>query len=201
MHGITEKIIWRNTAIPCTYSQEFTTYQNNQTGMIIHIVQGEREMVVDNRSLARFEITGIPPAPASTQQVKITFNVDADGLLTVTAGEQKVEVKPSYGLAEGEIERMILESMEKGAADMELRLLTEARTEAQRLLIALKNVEIADAAIVQKSAELEQAIKGNNRQVIDKLREELNHLSEKLAEEIMNTQITKALGGKNIGQV
>jgi molecular chaperone HscA len=211
MHGIAEKIIWRNTAIPCTYAQEFTTYENNQTGMIIHVVQGERENVADCRSLARFELKNIPALPAGVARIKITFNVDADGLLTVAAEElrtgqkQQIEVKPSYGLDEKQIERMILESMEKGQADMASRLLAESKTEAERLLISLKpaleKYSVKDAPIYAKIEQLEAAIKTSDRKQIDTTREELNHLSESIAEQIMNAEIGKALEGKNVGNI
>lgn len=207
MHGIVEKIIWRNTAIPCTYAQEFTTYENNQTGLLVHVLQGERENVADCRSLARFELKNIPALPAGVARIKITFNVDTDGLLTVSAEElrtgekQQVEVKPSYGLDEKQIERMILESMEKGQQDMEGRLLAEAITEAERLLISLKpaleKYGIMDQQLQEKIEELEKSLTLKNRQKIDSLREELNHLSEDVAERIMNDSIGKALEGKN----
>ena len=208
MHGIVEKIIWRNTAIPCTYAQEFTTYENNQTGMVVHILQGEREKVEDCRSLARFELKNIPALPAGVARIKITFNVDADGLLTVSAEElrtgekQEIAVKPSYGLDEKDIERMILESMEKGREDMEARLLAESITEAERLLIslrpALEKYGIINLSIVQKIAELENSLKLGNREKINSLRDELNHASESIAEEIMNNEIGKAMIGKNL---
>lgn len=207
MHGIAEKIIYRNTPIPCTYAQEFTTYENNQTGMIIHVVQGEREMVADCRSLARFELKNIPALPAGVARIKITFNVDADGLLTVSAREehtgeeQKIEVKPSYGLSEQEVEQMIRTSLEKGKEDMEERLLRESRSEAERLLISLKPLMAKydiEQNILDKAAELEKNLHMANRTTLDNLREELNHLTESLAENIMNSSIGKALAGKNV---
>ena len=207
MHGIAEKIIYRNTPIPCSYAQEFTTYENNQTGMIIHVVQGEREMVEDCRSLARFELKNIPALPAGVARIKITFNVDADGLLTVaareenTGEEQKVEVKPSYGLSEAEVEQMIRTSLEKGKEDMEERLLREARSEAERLLISLKPIMAKydiEQNILDKAAELEKNLHKADRSMLDALREELNHLTESLAENIMNSSIGKALAGKNV---
>ena len=211
MHSIVEKIIWRNTAIPCTYAQEFTTYENNQTGMVVHVVQGEREKVEDCRSLARFELKGIPALPAGVARIKITFNVDADGLLTVSAEEQhtgtkqEVAVKPSYGLDEKQIERMILESMEKGREDMEARLLAESITEAERLLISLRpameKYGITRNDIIEKMTQLEKSLTSNDRQKIDSIRDELNHLSESIAEEIMNKEIGKALEGKNVSNI
>ena len=212
MHGIVEKIIYRNTVIPCTYAQEFTTFQNNQTGMIIHVVQGEREAVEDCRSLAKFELTGIPPLPAGVAKVRITFNVDADALLTVSAKEvytgieQKIEVKPSYGLTEDQIENMILESMQHGQADMEDRLLREAKLEAERILISLKpalaKYDIENKDMLNSAVKtLEEAMKGKDRKIIDYLREDLNNLSSGLAQQIMDTQIQLALKGKVVGDV
>ena len=143
MGGIIEKVIPRNTPIPVSRGQEFTTYQDGQDGMLFHVVQGERETVDGCRSLARFELQGIPPMTAGAARVLVTFAVDADGLLTVSAEErttgarQRVEVRPSYGLAEEEMVRMLRESMEHGADDMQRRLLIEARVEARRVLLAL----------------------------------------------------------------
>ena len=209
MHDIVEKIIYRNTPIPCTYAQEFTTFQNNQTGIIVHIVQGEREKVQDCRSLARFELKGIPPMPAGVAKVKITFNVDADGLLTVSAKEmgtgveQEIVVKPSYGLDEKEIERMILESFKHGKEDMEARLVQESKLEAERLLIslepALKRYGVNN--LDGKIAELRKALAGDDRNLIDNLRGELNIASESLAEKIMNDEIGHALKGKKVNEV
>ncbi len=205
MHGIVEKIIYRNTPIPCSYAQEFTTFQNNQTGMQIHVVQGEREAVQDCRSLARFEVTGIPPAPAGVAKVRVVFTVDADGLLTVSAGDQKVEVKPSYGLTEKEIGQMIRDSMEHGKEDMDGRLLSEAKLEAERLLVsltpALEKYGIVDKKVNSGIDALKKAMQGNNREEIDRLREELNHATEIIAEKIMNEGIATALKGKTVNEV
>lgn len=209
MHDIVEKVIYRNTPIPCSYAQEFTTFQNNQTGMIIHIVQGEREKVQDCRSLAKFELKGIPPMPAGVAKVRVVFNVDADGLLTVSATEvetgvkQEIVVKPSYGLDEAEIERMILESFEHGKEDMEARLVQEAKLEAERLLVSLepavKKYNVSD--LDDKIAALKKAISGDDRNLIDNLRNELNSASESLAEKIMNSEIGGALKGKKVNEI
>lgn len=168
MHDIVEKIIYRNTPIPCTYAQEFTTFQNNQTGMIFHIVQGEREKVRDCRSLAKFELKGIPAMPAGAAKVRVVFTVDADGLLTVSAHEmatgirQEIIVKPSYGLDEKDIERMIIESMQHGKEDMQARLLQESKLEAERLLVslvpALKKYEVTE--LDRKVEELKKLLWG-----------------------------------------
>ncbi len=209
MHDIVEKVIYRNTAIPCSYAQEFTTFQNNQTGMIIHIVQGEREKVQDCRSLARFELKGIPPMPAGAAKVRIAFNVDADGLLTVSAKEsatgveQEIIVKPSYGLDEKEIERMILDSLAHGKEDMEERLLQESKLEAERLLVSLEPAlnKYGVSNLNDKINELRKVMTGNDRSVIDNLRGELNVASEELAEKIMNEEIGHALKGKKVNEV
>ncbi len=133
MGGIVEKIVPRNTPIPAQLAQDFTTYQDGQSAMAIHVVQGEREMVADCRSLARFELSGIPPMTAGAARIRVSFAVDADGLLTVSAEErttgvaQRVEVKPSYGLSHEDMADMLYDSMDNAEADMNLRLLTEAQ--------------------------------------------------------------------------
>src|SRR5262245_33298287 len=142
MGGLVEKLIQRNTTIPTSATQEFTTFADGQTGMDIHVLQGERELVADNRSLARFRLSGIPPLPAGLARVAVTFQVDADGILSVTAREQltgvsqSITVKPSAGLTDEEIERMLLASIEHAEEDVQARLLIDARVEAQRILKA-----------------------------------------------------------------
>lgn len=214
MHGIVEKVIHRNTPIPCSFEQEFTTFQNDQTGMIIHVVQGEREDVANCRSLAKFDLAGIPPMPAGVARIKVNFTVDADGILTVSAREektgteQKVEVKPSYGLSDEQVEQMLRESMQNAKADMDERLLQEAKVEAERLLNSLKQsleryelTETEKSVIITKVADLEAAISGADREQIDQLREELNELSGGLAQRIMDGEIKKALSGKKVDEV
>jgi molecular chaperone HscA len=143
MGGIVEKVIPRNTPIPVAMAQEFTTYQDGQNGMMFHVVQGERETVDECRSLARFELTGIPPMPAGGARIRVSFALDADGLLTVSAAERttgtsaRIEVKPSYGLGEDEMIDMLRASMIHAVDDMNRRLLIEARVEANRVLAAL----------------------------------------------------------------
>ncbi|MDX2073163.1 MAG: Fe-S protein assembly chaperone HscA [Alphaproteobacteria bacterium] len=213
MGGLFEKIIQRNTPIPIAATQEFTTYQDNQTGMQIHVYQGEREMAADNRSLAKFELTGIPPLTAGIARVKVTFMVDADGLLTVSAQEQTtgrmqhIEVKPSYGLPPEEMERMLRESMEHARADIMGRLLVEARVEAERAIIEIESAMKTDSHLLSEAekkliAQQMQAVRnaagGADRDYIDAEVSELGRVAQNFAERRMNQSITKALKGKNI---
>ena len=156
MGGIVSKIILRNSTIPATGSEMFTTAVDNQTAVDIHVLQGERELVADNRSLARFKLRGIPPMPAGLPRVQVRFQIDANGILSVTAAElrtnveQTIEVKPSYGLTDEQVERMLLDSFEHAEADFEARLLIEARNEAETVVLAteksLRSPEFGDIA-------------------------------------------------------
>ena len=144
MGGVVEKLVPRNSTIPCGATQTFTTYADKQTGFDLHVVQGEREMVAECRSLARFKLTGIPPMPAGMARLEVTFLVDADGLLHVTAREETtgketaIQVKPSYGLTDEEVERMLLDSFAHAEDDVKARLLTEQRVEAERIASAAR---------------------------------------------------------------
>ncbi len=154
MGGVAEKILPRNTTIPAGARQIFTTYADRQTGFDLHIVQGERELAADCRSLARFVLKGIPPMPAGLARLEVTFRVDADGLLGVTAREEttgveaKVEVKPSYGLSDEEVEDMLLAALDHGEDDLERRRLIEARVEAEQVLTATRKALAADADLL-----------------------------------------------------
>lgn len=216
MGGIVEKVIHRNTPIPVAVEQEFTTYQDNQTGMKIHVVQGEREMVEQNRSLARFELSGIPPLPAGIARVQVQFTVDADGLLTVSAREaatgamQQVAVKPSYGLGEGEMEQMLLDSMKFGREDIVERLIREAMMEAGRSIEEVKSAIAADgdlleeaehAALAQQIRLLEEEIASRDRDRIDLARERLMKLAQPFAERRMDRAINSALKGAHVNHI
>ncbi len=216
MGGITEKIIHRNTPIPVAVSQEFTTYQDDQTGMVIHVVQGEREMVEHNRSLARFELNAIPNLPAGIARIKVTFSVDADGLLSVSAREentgveQSVVVKPSYGISEEEIEAMLRESMEFARADITSRLLREAEMEAKRSLEEVKSAIKSDgdllddrerARIHEQMGQLEQALATGDRDKIDVVCEQLHNVTRHFAEKRMDRAINLALKGVSLDKI
>ena len=213
MGGLVEKVISRNTPIPTAQAQEFTTYQDGQTAMMIHVVQGEREMVDQNRSLARFELTGIPPMTAGAARIRVTFSVDADGLLTVSAEEQtttarqEVVVRPSYGLNEDDMAQMLRDSMVHAREDMTARLLAEARVEAERSLIALDAALATDgdllddddrAAMAAQMAEVRSKVLGDDRDAITASADTLEEMSKTFAERRMDRGIREALTGVGI---
>ncbi|HWI36716.1 MAG TPA: Fe-S protein assembly chaperone HscA [Burkholderiales bacterium] len=216
MGGLVEKIIPRNTTIPAGRAQEFTTYKDGQTGMTFHVVQGERELVSDCRSLARFELKGIPPMAAGAARVRVTYQVDADGLLSVTAkesttgAEASVAVKPSYGLGDADIERMLRESFEHAKEDVHARALTEARVEAQRLAGATQSALMADAALLDAEergkidaalAALQKAVAGSDHRAVKQASDALNRATEEFAARRMDQGIRRALAGKKIGNL
>jgi molecular chaperone HscA len=216
MGGIVDKLIERNSPIPTSAHQEFTTYQDGQTAMKIHVVQGEREMAEDNRSLAEFELRGIPPLPANVARINVTFTVDADGLLTVSAKEtttgieQHIEVKPSYGLPLEAMEQMIRDSMEHGQEDIVKRLLIETRVEAERLLHDLEQAMRHDRELLSEGetnamyaqiSNLRSAIGSDNRDVIDAEMHRLNMLANPFAEKRMDKAIASALHGTHVDAV
>ena len=216
MGGIVEKIVPRNTPIPVQLAQEFTTYQDGQAAMAIHVVQGEREMVSDCRSLARFELLGIPPMTAGAARIRVTFAVDADGLLTVSAEErttgvaQRIEVKPSYGLSHDDMADMLYDSLDNAEADMTLRLLTEARVEARRNLLALEAALARDGDLLSVEergaldagrARLEAALSGDDREAINAAAEALEMLSKPFAERRMDRGIRDALSGLSVSEL
>jgi molecular chaperone HscA len=216
MGGLAEKIIPRNTTIPAARAQEFTTFKDGQTGMGIHVVQGERELVSDCRSLARFELKGIPPMVAGAARIRVSFQVDADGLLSVSAKEgssgveASVTVKPSYGLADADIERMLRDSFEHAKEDVHSRALTEHRVDGQRLLEATRSALSADgdlltreerAAIDQGMVALEKLLAGTDHRAIKKAADALNKATEDFAARRMDAGIRRALAGRKIGSL
>jgi molecular chaperone HscA len=216
MGGLTEKIIPRNTTIPAARAQEFTTFKDGQTGMSIHVVQGERELVSDCRSLARFELTGIPPMAAGAARVRVSFQVDADGLLSVSAREStsgveaSVNVKPSYGLGDADIERMLRDSFEHAREDMHARALAEQRVDGQRLIEATRAALAADSVLLNEQekgeieaalALLERLLPGTDHRAIRKASEALNHATESFAARRMDEGIKRALAGRKIGSL
>jgi molecular chaperone HscA len=216
MGGIVEKVVPRNTPIPVQLAQDFTTYQDGQTAMAIHVVQGEREMVADCRSLARFELSGIPPMTAGAARIRVSFAVDADGLLTVSAEErttgvaQRIEVKPSYGLSHDDMADMLYDSLENAEADMTQRLLTEARVEARRSLLALEAALAKDGALLNAEERaaidagrnrVEGAMAGDSRDEINAAAEALEALSKPFAERRMDRGIREALSGLSVKEL
>jgi molecular chaperone HscA len=214
MGGLAEKIIPRNTTIPAGRAQEFTTFKDGQTGMSIHVVQGERELVSDCRSLARFELKGIPPMSAGAARVRVSFQVDADGLLSVSAKEStsgveaSVTVKPSYGLADADIERMLRDSFEHAKDDVHARALTEQRVEGQRLLEATKSALLQDEsllsdeereAIERAMRSLEGLLAGTEHRRIKHAADALNRATDDFAARRMDAGIKRALAGRKIG--
>lgn len=216
MGGLIEKVIGRNTPIPVSRAQDFTTYQDGQTAMAIHAVQGEREMVDQNRSLARFVLAGIPPMVAGAARIRVTFTVDADGLLTVSAREAltgteaRVEVKPSYGLSDEEMAGMLQAAFENARSDVTTRLLAEARVDARRMTLALDGALAADGdllsqdergAIDEARAGLEATMAGLDRDAILNATEALEAAARTFAELRMDRNIRKALAGVEVSRL
>jgi len=217
MGGLVERIVPRNQTIPTAMAQDFTTYKDGQTALALHVVQGERDLVADCRSLARFELRGIPPMAAGAARIRVTFTVDADGLLQVSAREQvsgveaRIDVKPSYGLGDEQIAKMLQESFTTAESDMRARALVEARVEADRMLLATRSALAADGDLL--SDEERTAIDGlmaalealrtqeEDAAVIDAATEALAKGTEAFAAMRMNRGIQKALAGKNIETV
>jgi len=222
MGGVVSKIILRNSTIPATGSEMFTTAVDNQTAVDIHVLQGERELVADNRSLYRFKLRGIPPMPAGLPRVQVQFQIDASGILSVTARElrteieQTIEVKPSYGLTDEEVERMLLESFEHAEADFAARQLIEARNEAESVIQAteksLRSPEFASIDTTEISTDerkkiesvlagLKMVLKSTDRETIQKWTHALNDATQHLAEVMMNRSVSAALAGKNVNDM
>jgi len=216
MGGLVEKVIPRNSTIPVARAQEFTTFKDGQTAMAIQVVQGERELVSDCRSLARFELRGIPPMVAGAARIRVTFQVDADGLLSVTAREQTsgreahIEVKPSYGLSDDEIAGMLKDSFSHAGDDAFRRALREAQVESQRLIEATQSA-LDDAAdllsILERAhidaavAKLQSVMTGDDRRAIDGAMQALGAATNEFAARRMNQSVKRALAGRNIDQI
>lgn len=217
MGGLTEKVIHRNTTIPVARAQEFTTFKDGQTAMAIHVVQGERELISDCRSLARFELRGIPPMVAGAARIRVTFQIDADGLLSVSAREEtsgvesSIQVKPSYGLSDNEIETMLKDSFSHAQDDIDARKLREQQVEARRVVEALTAALAEDgeqllstdeyAEIHQVIDELAQAAQGTKHLAIKLSIEKADKVSADFAQRRMDSSINKALTGQNVDDI
>jgi molecular chaperone HscA len=216
MGGLVERIIPRNSTIPTARAQDFTTFKDGQTAIAIHVVQGEREVVSDCRSLARFELRGIPPMVAGAARVRVSFQVDADGLLNVTAREETsgveaaITVKPSYGLSDDEIARMLTESFSSAEQDMVERSLRESRVEAERMLLATRAALAADGDLLSQAEQsqvaellvaLQASRESSDHHQIDAAVEALAQGTEAFAAERMNRSIRQALAGRRVEDV
>ena len=222
MGGVVSKIILRNSTIPASGVEMFTTFAESQTAVDIHVLQGERELASDCRSLARFTLRGIPPMPAGLPRIEVRFQIDANGILSVSAHElrtgiaQTIDVTPSYGLTEGEVEQMLIDSFEHAEADIEARLLIDARNEAESVIHASeKSLRRPDFAEIE-AAELEpgereriemaliglkDVVRGENREVIQQQTHALNEATQHLAEVVMNRTVRAALSGRSVNDV
>ncbi|MDL0439639.1 Fe-S protein assembly chaperone HscA [Stutzerimonas frequens] len=217
MGGLMEKIIPRNTTIPVARAQDFTTYKDGQTAMMIHVLQGERELIADCRSLARFELRGIPPMVAGAAKIRVTFQVDADGLLSVSARElasgveANIQVKPSYGLTDGEIARMLEDSFRKADDDRHARALREQLVEAQRLLEAVEAALEADgerllaaeerAAIEAQMEELRTLLDSQDVSAIERQTKRLSQITDAFAARRLDSTVKAALAGRRLNDI
>ena len=216
MGGLVERIVPRNQTIPTAMAQNFTTYQDGQTALALHVVQGERDLVADCRSLARFELRGIPPMVAGAARIRVTFTVDADGLLQVSAQEMisgvqaQIDVKPSYGLSDEDIARMLQAGFATAQEDMAARALAEARLDADRMYVATRSALQADghwlddayrASIESLMEALITAKNSNEPAFIEAATKALSNATESFAAQRMNRGIQQALAGKNIESI
>ena len=216
MGGLVEKVIPRNTTIPVARAQEFTTFKDGQTAMSIHVMQGERELVQDCRSLARFALRGIPALPAGGAHIRVTFQVDADGLLSVTAMEKStgvessIQVKPSYGLTDTEIASMIQDSMSYAEHDVQARMLAEQKVEAARVLESLNGALAADADLLNQqereqidaaAAALQTAASGEDADAIKEAIKNIDTQTQDFAARRMDQSVRKALKGQSVDEV
>jgi molecular chaperone HscA len=213
MGGLVEKVIHRNSTLPIARAQEFTTYKDGQTAMSVHVVQGERELVSDCRSLARFELRGIPPMAAGAARIRVTFTVDADGLLSVSAREQStgieahIAVKPSYGLTEDEITSMLKASFNSAEEDKKARMLAEARVNAGAIISSVTAALAIDSKLISPAEveaieleinKLQQLTAANDATAINQAVDTLNHATEAFAAARMNASVSRALAGKSL---
>ena len=217
MGGLVERIVPRNQTIPVAMAQDFTTYKDGQTALALHVVQGERDLVQDCRSLARFELRGIPPMAAGAARIRVTFTVDADGLLNVSAREQisgveaQIDVKPSYGLSDEQIAQMLQDSFSTAEADVKARALVEAKIDADRMLLATQSALAADAALLAESERAEidalmlslRGIAANSvdAAAIEAATKALADGTEAFAAARMNAGIQRALAGKSLESI
>jgi molecular chaperone HscA len=217
MGGLTEKVIQRNTTIPVAKAQEFTTFKDGQTAMMVHVVQGERELVKDCRSLAKFSLQGIPPMAAGAAHIRVTFQVDADGLLNVSAMEKstgvqaEIQVKPSYGLEDSEIAEMLKASMDNAEEDMQARMLKEQQVEAARIQENLQGALDADGQTLLNTSErqvieaglakLNELAKGTDKDAIKAAIEQIDKLSDTFAQRRMDQSIKSAFSGQSVDRI
>jgi molecular chaperone HscA len=216
MGGLVERIVPRNSAIPTALAQDFTTYQDGQTALALHVVQGERDLVADCRSLARFTLRGIPPMAAGAARIRVSFTVDADGLLSVEAKEQgsgveaKIDVKPSYGLSDEQIAEMLQSSFATAQQDMAARALVEARVDADRMIAATRSALAVDGDLLKpdERASIEALIEALAEQMnsedpalIEAATQTLAKGTESFAAQRMNQGIQQALSGKKLEEV
>ena len=217
MGGLMEKVIPRNTTIPVARAQDFTTYKDGQTAMMIHVLQGERELISDCRSLARFELRGIPPMVAGAAKIRVTFQVDADGLLSVSARElgsgveANIQVKPSYGLTDGEIAKMLKDSFQYASDDKVARVLREQQVDAQRLIEAVQAAlevdgeRLLDAeermVIELQMQELSELLKGIDGYAIEQQTKRLSQVTDAFAARRMDLTVKAALAGRNLNEI
>jgi molecular chaperone HscA len=213
---LVEKVIHRNSTLPIARAQEFTTYKDGQTAMSIHVLQGERELVSDCRSLARFTLRGIPPMAAGAARIRVTFTVDADGLLSVSAREQstgveaRIEVKPSYGLTEDEITSMLKASFSSAEEDKKARMLAEARVSAGAIINSVNLALQADGHLISAAEQeaiqheikrLETITQADDATAINQAVDALNTATEAFAAARMNASVSSALSGKAINSL
>jgi molecular chaperone HscA len=213
MGGLVERIVPRNETIPTAKAQDFTTYKDGQTAMALHVVQGERDLVADCRSLARFELRGIPPMAAGAARIRVTFTIDADGLLNVSAREQtsgveaRIDVKPSYGLSDEQVAAMLQDSFATAQMDMKARALAEARIDADRMLLATRSALDADGALLETGEreaidalmdDLRRVVQGDDAAAIEAATEALAKGTEAFAARRMNQSIRQALAGRSV---